>query len=45
MEGHPNGPLGVLKIYAPIKSAERSKLWEYLKMKLLKDYKWIYSMQ
>ncbi len=41
MEGFPGGPIGILNICAPIKSIERSKLWEYLKMKLLKDYEWI----
>jgi len=45
MENLPVGPLGILNIYAPIKSIETNKLWEYLKMKLLKNWKWIYSMQ
>jgi hypothetical protein len=41
MEGLLGRPISILNIHTPNESVEGSKLWEYLKMKLPKDCKWI----
>ncbi len=41
MEGLLSGPINILNIHTPNESAKGNKLWEYLKMKLPKDCRWI----